>query len=56
MSHEMRCRGLWHGHCNYNKQQRIETDPLKVKARKLGIQRKHGFGKAGCETGYQAIE
>ena len=56
MSHRMSYRGLWHGHCKYNNQTGVETDPLKVKARKLGIQRKHGFGKAGCETGHQAIE
>src|SRR5882757_8333296 len=32
------------------------TPAPKAKARKLGIQRKHGFGIAGCETGHQAIE
>jgi hypothetical protein len=24
MSHRRGCRGLWHGHCNYNKQKRAE--------------------------------
>jgi hypothetical protein len=56
MSHGMGSRGLWHGRCRYNSAERVETDPLKVKARTLGIQRKHGFGTAGCETEHQAIE
>ena len=55
MSHRWGRRGLWHGHCNYNKQKRAET-ALEGEIRTLGIQRKHGFGIAGRETGHQALE
>src|SRR6266581_1860960 len=55
MSHRARRRELWHGHCKYNRQRGPKPVP-EGEVRKPGIQRKHGFGTAGCETGHQAIE